>query len=107
MTARRPSARLAAHVRERIVSASSATKSANGLGPTCGGPDTSVISLQPGFLDLLPAREAVLERVPVRDLGLAHLPAQEHQPVAHERVEVDEAAIDVLHQDALRVQLLH
>src|SRR5262249_38181191 len=101
-----PRRRFAAHVRSRIVSASSVTKSMNGLGPVWRGPATSVMSLQPGFLDLLATGEAVLERMPVRHLGLAHLPAQEHQPVAHQRVEVDQAAVEILHQHALRVQLL-
>src|SRR5262245_27870951 len=107
MTQRSPRLRFAAHVRSRIVSASSAMKSANGLGPVCGGPATSVMSLQPGFLDLLAAGEPVLERVPVRHLGLRDQPAQEHQSVPHQRVEVHEPTVEVLEHDALGVQLLH
>src|SRR5262245_8951908 len=54
-------------------------------------------------LQRLAAREPALERMPVRDLGLARVPAQEDQAVAGERVEVHEPLLDVLEQAAAPV----
>src|SRR5437588_9250421 len=46
---------------------------------------------------LLPAGEAFLEAVPVADLVLAELPAEEHLLAVPQRGEVDEAGVEVLH----------
>src|SRR6185436_3106091 len=60
-----------------------------------------------GLLDLalqrLPLLEAPVERMPVRDFALAELPAQEHEPVSRQRVEVDQPLVEILHHAAVAV----
>src|SRR5437868_46915 len=50
-----------------------------------------------------PAGEAVLESVPVPDLVLAEVPAEEHLLAAAKRREVDQPGVEILH---LRTELL-
>src|SRR6188768_809723 len=57
-------------------------------------------------VERFPAREAFLEAVPVGDLALADLPAEQHLLAVAQGREVDEPAVEVLDQDAERLQLL-
>src|SRR5437763_16119176 len=50
----------------------------------------------------LPPREPVVEAVPVADLVLAEVPAEEHLLAVTERGEVDQARVEVLHLHAER-----
>src|SRR5215831_4663006 len=98
MTSRLPRRRLAAQVRARISSAGSAAYSENGRASDRGS-ETSVF-IQPSVVGLclerLPLRVTAVERVPVRHLVLAELPAQEHQPIAGQRVEIHQALVEIL-----------
>src|SRR5512133_1036922 len=57
-------------------------------------------------IERFPAREALLEAVPVGDRVLADLPAQQHLLAVPQRGEVDEATVEVLHQHAEPLQLV-
>ncbi len=58
-------------------------------------------------LDRLPGREPPVQGVPVRDRGLAELPAQEDGLVLPHRVEVDQAGLDVLEDAPEGADALH
>src|SRR5690242_16119720 len=104
MNTREPSAARAARVRSRMVSAGRPANSENGIAGAPGASRVALIaSLRLAALDGLAAGEATLEAVPVGDLGLGELPAQEDQPVAVQRVEVGEPAVQVLEHAAAGV----
>src|SRR5262249_40458236 len=51
-------------------------------------------------------REAALQRMPVVDFGLVALPAQEHETIAAQRVEVEQADVEILDQAAAAMDRL-
>src|SRR5262252_5912679 len=103
MTSRLPRRRLAAQVRSRISSAGSAAYSENGRASDRGSETTVFIraSVVRFCLEGLPLPVTAVERVPVRHLVLAELPAQEHQTIAGQRVEIHQALVEILDHAAV------
>src|SRR5262245_20414142 len=103
MTSRWPSRRFAAQVRARMTSAGSAAYSENGRASDRGSETT--VFIQPSVVGLclerLPLPVTTVERVPVRHLVLAELPAQEHQAITGQRVEIHEAFVEILDHAAV------
>src|SRR5690242_677897 len=54
-----------------------------------------------GLLDRFPGGEPARQRVPVRHAALPALPAQEDDAIALERVEIDEALVEILDHASL------
>src|SRR2546422_8620226 len=100
-----------------MVSAVSAAYAENGRAPPVVGRAVVVTWVSPrwslkGLVQLavadgLPVGESGVERVPVRDLGFPQLPAQEHQPVAVQRVEIEQPLVQVLDQAPAAMDRAH
>src|SRR5438128_8444987 len=58
-----------------------------------------------GFRELLASGKSGVFLVPVLDLGLAELPAEEHAPTAHHAREIDEALASILEQNPELLEL--
>src|SRR5262245_8249338 len=95
-----------------MMSAGSAAYSAKGRASPVAGSRLVVTGWSGGLLQLavadrLAVGEAGVETVPVRDLRFPQLPAQEHQAVAVQGVEVEQAGVEVLDQAAAPMDGAH